>query len=135
MPVFSLIFFFLTPGSHLFCNWNQHKQTIKSNCVMNDSYLGFKRQKKLNIQQGKKSLWGVGQVGWLIFNPWIYDYIIKHFHKKGFYPNISSDHQVVYGYMDGLGDRVLHRSGRHFILMDSRYSVPSLLFGASLLTS
>lgn len=63
MPVFPLVFFFfLTPGSHLFCNRNLHKQTIKPNCVMNYSYLGFKTEKKTEVQQ---ACWGWGVlVGW-----------------------------------------------------------------------
>lgn len=84
--------FFLTPGSHLFCNRNQHKQTIKSNCVMNYSYLRFKREKKLTVEKGKNHFWTGEGIGWLVFSLWIYRYIIKHLHKKGFSPSISRDH-------------------------------------------
>lgn len=54
MLVFSLVFFFLyTPGSHLFCNWNQHKQTVKSNCVMNYSYRRLREKRNLRHSKVK----------------------------------------------------------------------------------
>ena len=74
---------------------------------------------------------GVRLVGWSSISGFI-----KHFHKKSFWVDISSDHQLVCSNMDGLENgeswTILVR---HFILMDSRCSVSSLLFGASLRTS
>lgn len=74
MPVFSLVFFFLTPGSHLFCDRNQHKQIIKSNCVMNYSYLRFREKRSLRYHKVKTVCVGGGaHMGWLVFSLWIID--------------------------------------------------------------
>lgn len=104
---------------------------------MNYSHPRFTEERGLTYNKNSLCVcvWG-GALGWLVFNLWLYKCIIKHFHKKSFQDDISSDHQLVCGYMDGLENgeswTILVK---HFILMDSRCSVSSLLFGASLQTS
>lgn len=131
------ISFFKALGSHLFCNWNQHKQTIKFNCVMNYSYLRFKEKRSLRYNKEKTALC-VGETHWL--------FGLQSLDLKIHYETILQERILAYRWWPLISPWV-HRwhwwwtvlcfsENLCFILwMDPWNSVPSPFFRASLQTS